>query len=305
MGVDAIYTSAMNLHPEPATNGRMTLSGLGLGNSSQFTVRSADGRSVQTERATGADRLLVDLGGLPNGVNLREVIGDRHRYRGTVLRPLGLAPNRTGVFTRLGTTGQPDIWCSQIPSAMQYLKPLKTTILGATLLGACTSPAPCPPAEEHYTHPVYSIPMETDANIALVESYLNAVISADADAIRASVAPGFYSNNTFVPADSSDVEEIIANWMRIDSTRTDQKIVKDFAQSIQVAEGNEYPGQWVQYWGKYSAMHNATGKPLEVKFLFDANVKDGKLTKAYMWFDRLASFHQLGIPPPEAPAAKD
>ena len=31
-------------------------------------------------------RLLVDLGGLPNGVNLREVVGDRQRFRGTVLR---------------------------------------------------------------------------------------------------------------------------------------------------------------------------------------------------------------------------
>lgn len=188
---------------------------------------------------------------------------------------------------------------------MNNLNPIFAVALGGLLFTACSSPEPCPPAAEHFKHPVYSIPAETDANIALVESYLNAVISADADAIRASVAPGFYSNNTFVPADSSDVEEVIANWMRIDSTRTEQKIVKDFAQSIQVAEGNEYPGQWVQYWGKYTAMHNATGKPFEVKFLFDANVADGKLTKAYMWFDRLSGFHQLGIPPPEAPATQD
>ncbi len=179
------------------------------------------------------------------------------------------------------------------------------SVVTALLVGACTNPEPCPPVKEHFKHPVYSIPAETDANVALVESYLNAVISADADAIRASVAPDFYSNNTFVPADSSDVEEIIANWMRIDSTRSDQKLTKDFAQSIQIAEGNEYPGQWVQYWGKYSAMHNATGKPFEVKFLFDANVTDGKLTKAYMWFDRLSSFHQLGIPPPEVAETQD
>jgi ketosteroid isomerase-like protein len=178
------------------------------------------------------------------------------------------------------------------------------TALATVLVGACTTPPPCPPAVEHYQHPVFSIPAETDANIALAESYLMAVISADADAIRASVAPGFYSNNTFVPADSSDVEEVIANWMRIDSTRTDQKIIKDYAQSIEVAEGNDYHGQWVQYWGKYSATDNATGKPFQVKFIFDCNVKDGKLVKSYMWFDRLSSFHQLGIAPPAAPAAK-
>jgi hypothetical protein len=49
-------------------------------------VRSADGRIVHTDRATGTDRLLVDLVGLPSGLYLVEVNGDRQRYRGTVLR---------------------------------------------------------------------------------------------------------------------------------------------------------------------------------------------------------------------------
>jgi len=171
------------------------------------------------------------------------------------------------------------------------------------LFSACTAPPPSTAAVERFQHPVLSIPAEADANIALVEGYLNALIKADAEAIRAAVAPEFYANNTFVPADSSDVEAVIANWMRIDSTRSDQKIVKDFAQSIQIAEGNDYPGQWVQYWGKYSATDNATGKPFTARFIYDVNVRDGKMVKTYLWFDRLSTFHQLGTTPPPAPAS--
>ncbi len=178
------------------------------------------------------------------------------------------------------------------------------TTLSALLLGACTTPPPCPPVEEHFQHPVLSIPQEADANIALVEGYLNAMISANADGIRGAVAPDFYANNTWFPEDSSDVEGVIKNWMKNDSTRTDQKISKVYAQCIQVADGNEYPGQWVQYWGRYSAKDNETGKPFETKFILDANVKDGKLVKSYLWFDRLSAFHQTGKTPPAAPATK-
>lgn len=171
------------------------------------------------------------------------------------------------------------------------------------MLSACTTPPPCPPVEEHFEHPVFSIPAETDANIASVETYLNALITADEPGIRAAVGEGFYANNTWLPADSSDVDGTVAHWMQNDSTRTDQRITKDFAQSIEVAEGNKYPGQWVQFWGDYSATDKELGKPYTVKFMLDAHVKDGKVVKTYLHFDRLSVFNQLGIAPP-APSAK-
>jgi len=180
---------------------------------------------------------------------------------------------------------------------------LLNTALGAMLLSACTTPPPCPPVVEHFEHPVLSIPAEADANIAAVENHLNALITANETEIRASVGAGFYANNTWLPADSSDVEGVIAQWMHNDSTRTDQHIKKTFAQSIQIAEGNDFPGQWVQYWGDYAATDKALGKPYTVKFLLDAQVKEGKVVKTYLHFDRLSVFNQLGIAPP-APAAK-
>lgn len=66
----------------------------------------------------------------------------------------------------------------------------------------------------------------------------------------------------------------------------------------QIAEGNSYPGQWVQYWGDYSATDKATGKPYTVVLILDAHVKDGKLVKSYLHYDRLSVLHQLGIDPP-------
>ena len=45
-------------------------------------------------------------------------------------------------------------------------------------------------------HPVFSTPPEAQANIALAENYLNALITVDVAALRASVAPEFYASKT-------------------------------------------------------------------------------------------------------------
>jgi len=185
---------------------------------------------------------------------------------------------------------------------MHFQKTILPLAIVSTLLISCSQP--CPPAPEHFQHAVFSIPAETDANIAVVEVYLNALVAGDAAAIRAATGPGFYANNTWLPADSMDVEGVVANWAHTDSSDTDQKLKKTFAQGIQIAEGNHYPGQWVQYWGDYSATDKATGKPYIVKILVDAQVKDGKLVKTYAHYDRLSVYQQLGIAPPAAPEVK-
>ncbi len=173
----------------------------------------------------------------------------------------------------------------------------------AMLFVACTEPAPCPPPEEHFEHPVMSISPDIDANIAVVEGYMQGIVNADEAAIRAALAPGFYSNNTWLPADSSDVDKIVKAWMKNDSTRSDQKITKVVASCTRVAEGNEYAGDWVHYWGRYSATDNETGKSYVVPLFFNTRVENGQMTKAYAYYDRLSIFHQLGTTPPAAPGA--
>jgi hypothetical protein len=68
--------------------------------------------------------------------------------------------------------------------------------------------------------------------MALAENYMKTLITADAATIRASVAPDICANKTWIPEDSSDVEGVITNWTRNDSTRTDQMITRGYAQSI-------------------------------------------------------------------------
>ncbi|HQV52008.1 MAG: nuclear transport factor 2 family protein [Flavobacteriales bacterium] len=186
---------------------------------------------------------------------------------------------------------------------MKFEKIVFALALPSLLLLACSTPPPCPPVEEHFVHPLSSIPAAADANIAVVESYLNGLLKADAAAIRAACAPGFYANNTFTPSDSSDVEGIIEMWAKNDSTRSDQKLRKVFAECVSVAAGDEYAGDWVHFWGDYSAKDNATGKSYTVPFFYDARVESGKITKSYMYYDRLSVYHQLGTTPP-APKAK-
>ena len=184
---------------------------------------------------------------------------------------------------------------------MHQFHPAIAASLAAFALFACNAPAPCPPVEERFTHPVLSISPDNDANVAAVEAYLNALVKTDTAAIRAALAPGFFANNTFTPADSSDVAAVTANWVKNGAERSDQKVHKYFAQCVRIAEGNEYAGDWVQYWGKYSATDKATGKPYVVPFFMDSRLKDGKLVKSYTYFDRLSVSHQLGTKPPAAP----
>lgn len=187
------------------------------------------------------------------------------------------------------------------PNTMKLFHSAAAASLVALLFAACSEPAPCPPPEEHFEHAVVSISPDIDANIAVVEGYLQGLVSADEAAIRGALAPGYYSHNTFLPADSSDADKVVAAWMRNDSTRSDQKVTQRAASCTRVAEGNEFAGDWVHYWGRYSATDVATGKPYVVPFFLNARVENGKMTTAFTYFDRLSVFHQLGTTPPPAP----
>lgn len=171
----------------------------------------------------------------------------------------------------------------------------------ATLLVACSGP--CPPTPDHFAHAVLSVPPETDANIALVEGFLNACIKADEAGMRAAMAPGYHELLQTVPEDTSDVEKIIADWIAIDSTRADQQLTIDAAEGIRYSSG-KWEGDWVHLWGTYQATHKASSKTFKVPFFFDTQLKDGKLLRSYMYYDMLSVYNQLGIAPPAPAAAK-
>jgi len=139
---------------------------------------------------------------------------------------------------------------------MRLKHTILTAIAASSFVIACAQPHP--PAAEHFTHSVLSVPPETDANIAVVERFLNGRINADAAAVRASAAPGFHAHEAFAPNDPSDVEKEITGWLSIDSTLIDQKLTKEAAECVRYASG-KWTGDRVHYWGDYSATDKKSG----------------------------------------------
>ena len=179
---------------------------------------------------------------------------------------------------------------------MNTTKTLMIALASGLLMAACQQP--CPEVEEHWHHDVLSISPDIDTNIAIVHAYMNGLITADEEAIRNATAPEFFSVAQRVPADTSTVDEIVEAWSKNDTTRSDQSIKTIAASCERVAEGEEYAGDWVHFWGRYSATDNATGKSYEVPYFFNARIENYKLVEGYSYFDRLSVFHQLGVDPP-------
>ena len=170
-------------------------------------------------------------------------------------------------------------------------------LLGSVLLfTACQQP--CPEPEEVWQHPVLSISPDIDTNIAIVNSYMNGLVAADEAAIRNAVSTDFFAVGQRVPADTSSVDEIVETWLRNDTTRSDQEIKAVAVSCERVAEGEEYAGDWVHYWGRYSATDLASGKSYTVPYFFNTRIENYKMVESYIYFDRLSVFHQLGVDPP-------
>ena len=179
---------------------------------------------------------------------------------------------------------------------MKTTKHLFGLLAAVALITACQQP--CPEVEEHWHHDVLSISPDIDTNTAIVQSYMNGLITADEEAIRNATSADFYSVAQRVPADSLSVDEIVEAWQKNDSTRSDQKIETIAMSCERVAEGQKYAGDWVHFWGRYSAVDNKTGKPYTVPYFFNTRIENYKMVEAYVYFDRLAIWHQLGVDPP-------
>jgi len=78
--------SNLTLYPNPTLDGRVTVSGMTEQGTWQITVFGADGRTVLSQRVAGTDRLTLDLGHVPSGVYMVDMLMEREHYRAMVLR---------------------------------------------------------------------------------------------------------------------------------------------------------------------------------------------------------------------------
>ena len=172
------------------------------------------------------------------------------------------------------------------------------SLLTATFFLFAAANAQARPLDPDGTAKGLAISPNSAANIAVVNTYLQALVKRDAAAVRAVVDPGFVSYATWSPHDTALVDSVIQRWERIGHARTDQELETTTAFSVTVAPDQQFAGDWVYYWATYTANDTRTGKPLEVPLFTTVYLVDGKLSAEWTYYDRLAIWNQLGITPP-------
>jgi len=133
----------------------------------------------------------------------------------------------------------------------------------------------------------------SETDIAVVQSYIDALLTADSVTLRSVTTSNFQALLVKNPIDSSGIDEVISLWASNLKTRSKQANETVAASSLRVNEG-PYQGDWVQYWGNYSATINETGVEIIVPYFVNSRMKNGKMDRSFSYYDRLAIFEALG-----------
>jgi ketosteroid isomerase-like protein len=135
-----------------------------------------------------------------------------------------------------------------------------------------------------------------DADIKIVENFLNSLISGDLDKAKSQLASNYIGYGP-TPADSVNAEQTISNWKENYTMQMNRKL--DFAtNSLRVLTGI-HKGDWVLVWGTYSFTQNS--KDVSFPFQYTARVSNGKIEADITYYDRLYIMETLGykLTPPE------
>ena len=135
-----------------------------------------------------------------------------------------------------------------------------------------------------------------DADIKVVENFLNSLISGDLDKAKSQLASNFKGYGP-APADSVNAMQTINNWKENYTKQSDRKV--DFVtNSLRVLTGI-HKGDWVLVWGTYSFTQNS--KSIALPFQYTARVVNGKIDTDITYYDRLYVMETLGykLTPPE------
>ena len=89
---------------------------------------------------------------------------------------------------------------------------------------------------------------------------------------------------------------VAESWKQNDSVQTNRKA--EYVVATFVVKQGELAGHWVEMWGTYSFTEN--GKDVKFPYQYSAHLKDGKIDRDYIYFDRLSILEALGytITPP-------
>lgn len=136
---------------------------------------------------------------------------------------------------------------------------------------------------------------DADADIKLVSDYVNMLIAGDVEKATSMLTSNYMAYGPG-PADSANIQQTIDSWKENYARQTNRKI--DFVPATFYVKSGEQEGHWVTTWGTYSFTQE--GKDIKLPYQYTAHVKDGKIDKDVIYFDRLQILQTLGftITPP-------
>lgn len=151
---------------------------------------------------------------------------------------------------------------------------------------------------------VIALSKNADENAAVLNNYLDALVSSDLDRARSLLAADYQEHG---PGYEKPMKagQAIDSWQNSLNQRTDHSISDRRTLAYREKSGlNE--GDWVMGWGVYHWTEKAGGTMVELPYQITARVSDGKLKEARYYYDRAIVRDKMGyiaIPPGVDPAA--
>lgn len=127
-----------------------------------------------------------------------------------------------------------------------------------------------------------------EADMKTVSDYTNAIVDGNLKKARSILAKSYMLHGP--STDSSNVEKEMASWEQNYKVQSDRKVAF-ITQTFKVVSGAQ-KGNWVSLWGNYT--FTSGEKTVTLPFQYTASVSKGKILKAFMYYDNLAIYQQLG-----------
>lgn len=171
---------------------------------------------------------------------------------------------------------------------MDYLKALATLAGTLCMLVGCSQPD------------------NSEANVALVEQYLQAVDNNDYELMASLLADDYVGLGPSID-DSTNKEQALANWKwnsenlyeEVDFERT-----QTFGTTI---EEGPYAGEWAYNWAYATITYKDGSGPVELMLNAVYKIEDGKITRTRTFYNEADVWEQLGyriFPPLESPESE-
>jgi ketosteroid isomerase-like protein len=136
---------------------------------------------------------------------------------------------------------------------------------------------------------------DADADIKLVSDYVHKLVAGDVDKATAMLASN-YKGYGPGPGDSATAQMVAEGWKHSDSVQLNRK--DEFVAATFNVKSGDLAGHWVEMWGTYSFTEN--GKDVKFPYQYSAHLKNGKIDRDYIYYDKLYVLTALGytVTPP-------